>query len=124
MKIDPTDYKFTPVDPDPNFDPEHNRQVIENSIKRADALWREKKRKFAEGAKERAEAVATYAESLKMGGADSSLTKYFGKNHLAYLRGYELIDRLKKAQQMGEPLVRRVEDKYAEAQQECFTQKV
>lgn len=123
-KISPEDHKFVSVDPDPDFDPDHNRKVIADTIKHSEKLWREKQRRFAEGVRERVEAVSTYVESLKMGGASSDVQSFFGKQHLAHLRGYDLIERLKKAKQFGQPLIKRVENIYAKTKQKRIQEEI
>lgn len=106
--IQKQDWKYVNTKPDPNFDPEHNRKVIANTIKKNEILVRKKKRDYKEKIKERAEAMATYIESLKQGGKESDVTKYFGRRYLAKLRGEEIMDKLaelKKSGKMGKQVV-------------------
>ena len=83
------------VDPDPNFSAEHNRNVVNEVIKETEALTRKKKREFQEGMGERSMAVAQYLKSVDQGGKNGQPEKYFGKRHLAYLRGVEILEKLK-----------------------------
>lgn len=97
-KLDPVhfkDWKYVGIEPDPGFSPEHNQAVIERTIKAAEAQRRAKKRQFQEGLAERAEALATYLNSLSQGGKESDVTKYFGKKYKAYLAGKTAIERIK-----------------------------
>jgi hypothetical protein len=119
-KVNPADYHMVPVDADPDFDPKHNQEVIDYTIKKSEELQRKKQREFGDKVKERTEAMSTYFESLKMGNTTSDYKKYFGKDYLAYLKGYELIDKLKKQAQINPngSLMKRVNNFYAKTQQQ------
>lgn len=95
MKIHPKDEKYVPVDADPDFDPEHNRRVIQSVIDDNERIARRKRRENEQGIRERANAVARYLKSLDMGKGESNLVKYFGKRELARLRGEDVLSRLK-----------------------------
>jgi hypothetical protein len=114
-KVNPADYHMVPVEPDADFDPKHNQEVIDYTIKKSEELQRKKQREFGDKVKERSEAMSTYFEALKMGNTTSDYKKYFGENYLAYLKGYELIDKLKKAKQINPngSLMKRVNKFYA-----------
>lgn len=89
------DWKYVGINPDPDFNPEHNNDVIEKTIKEAEKIRRQKHREFNEGLAERAEAIANFVQSVERGGADSDVTRYFGKKHKAYLAGKSAIERIK-----------------------------
>jgi hypothetical protein len=94
-KVDKKDYKkFYVLDPEPEFSPEHNKAVIDNSIKRYELKQKQVMDKFREGVGERSDMVATY---LKSNAAQSNkpIDKYLGKTWMTRLRGEEIIDRLK-----------------------------
>lgn len=118
-KVEKSDYKFVPLDPDPGFDPVHNQRVIDETIKKADELWKKKKKDFNEGLRERSQAVATYLESVKQGGRDSDITRYFGKTELYYLKGQKMIEELKQQRALNPngSLFKRVENIYATQKQ-------
>ena len=86
-KVARQDWKFVSVDPDPNFNPQHNRRVIDEVIKESEILARKRKREFAEGIGERASALATFISSVNLGGRSESAEKYFGKEFLDHLKG-------------------------------------
>lgn len=96
-RIHPLDYKFMEQMPegDPDFNPEHNKWVIEQSIKNYEANRKKKEHEHDEGIKERAQAASTYLEAVSKGGRTTDIETYFGKRHHAYLRGQEVIDRIK-----------------------------
>ena len=93
--IAPQDLKYVSVDPSLEFDPEHNKQVIEKTIKDNEKLVRERNREALEKIKERNNALAIYLRSLNMGGKATDREKFFGRKYLAYLRGKEVLDQLK-----------------------------
>ena len=118
-KISPKDYHLVPVEPDADFDPKHNQEVIDFTIKRSEEQWRKKQRDFNEKVKERAQAIATYTESMKMGNTTSDVKRFFGPTELAYLKGYELMDKLKEEVRINPrgQLMKRVDNFYASQKQ-------
>lgn len=94
--IAPQDLRYVKVDPDPNFDPDHNKEVIEKTIKDNEKLRRSRLRDSEDKVKERSNALAIYLRSLSQGGKSTSLEKFFGKKYLAYLRGKEVMENIKQ----------------------------
>ena len=86
-KIAKADWKFVKVDPDPDFNPQRNRRVIDEVIRESEVLARERKREFAEGLGERTSAIAEFISAVKLGGRSEAAEKYFGKKFLAHLKG-------------------------------------
>ena len=78
---------------DADFNPEHNKYVIEKTIRDNEKLIKQKKKTYAEQVRERADAVASY---LKSKAADSGkpIEQYIGKRGLAYLQGRKIIQKL------------------------------
>lgn len=77
------------------FSPERNKEIVENSIKKYEAMRIKKVNDVVDHYSERADAVVSYLKSLDRGkGAQGNLEKYFGKQALAYLRGQQIRDRL------------------------------
>ena len=93
--IQPQDLKYVKIDPDPEFDSEHNKRVIEKTIKDNEKLVKARNREFDEKSKERTNAVAIYLRSLNQGGKTTDHEKFFGKKYLTYLRGKEIMEKLK-----------------------------
>src|SRR3990167_5084993 len=104
-RIAKIDWKWVPKDPEPGFNPEHNRQVVEKTIKANDRLRAKKQKEFKGKVDERANALASWL--LSQHGAQSSvpLEKYFGRVYFAKLRGeeirQELMDGLAIANRQG-----------------------
>ena len=94
-KISQKDWKYVGVEPDANFSPEHNLEVIERTIREAEAMRRTKKREFKEGLAERSEALAKYLSSIEQGGKATGVSEYFGRKYKGYLAGKYAIERLK-----------------------------
>ena len=93
-KVSKADEKYMTVDPQPGFDPEHNRRVIEDTIKENDLKRLKAQKEHDEAIKERSSALATYLKSLSQGNATSDMKKYFGRRELARLRGEEILARI------------------------------
>lgn len=93
-KVHKRDYKFVPKKPEVGFSPERNEQIINEIIEETDQIRAKKRREFDTKLQERTDAVATYLHSLDQGGKSSNIEKYFGRRHLAYLRGEEIIREL------------------------------
>ena len=102
-KVDPIDWSLTPVNPDPNFSPEHNRQVIDNVIRNTALMAKRKEREAQDGTRERVSAITTYLKSLTSGKIKSDVVRYFGKQEMTRLRGTEILNRLKYTE-LGEDM--------------------
>ena len=95
ITIQKQDYHLVPVDPDPDFDLEHNKRVVEETIAWNEKLRKNKQAEINEQVRERAEAVAQYLKSSEQGRKTTDIEKYFGRRHLSYLRGQQIMERLK-----------------------------
>ena len=95
--IAPEDYKYMEQNPqgDIGFSVEHNRRVIKEVDDFNDVMDRKRERDHKEKLKERTSAVVQYLNQIKDGKGVTSIDKYFGKRHLAYLRGQEIVSKLK-----------------------------
>jgi hypothetical protein len=81
-------------EPDPNFDPEHNKRVIAETIKETERNRRRKVKEFEGPLRERAWASAKYIKNLEQGKGETDPIKFFGKDYAMYLKGKTIIDRL------------------------------
>lgn len=102
-KVDKADWGHVPVDPDPGFSAEHNQKVIDDTIRKADAMRKRKQKEFDEQARERTSALAQYLKDLDSGKTSSNAEKYFGRHHLAKLRGREILKELHAKKQEKSP---------------------
>lgn len=94
MKISKSDWKFVGVEPDPDFDPEHNKRVMEEVLRKNAVLFARKERERKLRTQERASAIASYVKNTK---DNTTPEEYFGKKHLTYLRGQQIVEKLKNA---------------------------
>lgn len=91
-KVLKKDYeKFYVLKPEPAFSPDHNKRVVEGTIKKYEAKQKAVMAKFRDGIAERSNMVASYLRT----GAYKSIDKYLGKKIMLKLHGQEIIDRLK-----------------------------
>lgn len=91
------DWKYVPVDPDPNFDADRNRRIIERTMKKAEKRQKEKLKESEAATRSRTSAIATYLKSIQQGGKSSDISKYFGRKELARLRGESVLKELQRA---------------------------
>lgn len=95
MKLSKQDWNLVNVDPDPGFDPEHNKRVIEETIRKNDLLRARKKREGNEKIGERSSAIAQYLADVNDGKTKSGVVDYFGRHEIARLRGEEILEIMK-----------------------------
>lgn len=86
--------RFYVVKPDPGFNPDKARAVIDGTIRKYEAMRRKKSQEFVEQLRERADAVATY---LKSRAADNNnpIESYLGRTNLARLQGRRILQKLR-----------------------------
>lgn len=107
--ISPEDWKFMEQAPygDPDFSEEHNRRVIAEVDEWNDRMDRVREKTHKESVRERSSAVSRYLHQLSQGRGVSGVDKYFGKRYLAYLRGQEILSKLKANPAVVERLKRK-----------------
>ena len=89
-KIVKEDYKFVPVDVDSGFNADHNKKVIEETIRINDRNRRLKVSDYKDKLRARTDAVANYVKSVDNGETSSDVLKFFGRKEIARLRGEEI----------------------------------
>lgn len=94
--IPKSDWGYVPVDPDPDFDPERNQRIIDETIKESRARRRKLQAEYDEKLRERTSAVAQYLKGIEKG-KTSNVEKYFGRSYLAKLRGQEILETVRNA---------------------------
>ena len=107
------DFKYMEQAPygDPDFSVEHNERVIKETNDWNDMMDRKRDRDFKSKIQERTTAVVQYLKSIGQGKA-SSVDSYFGKRHLAYLRGEEIVKQLKS----NPELVAKLKNRYKQGE--------
>ena len=71
---------------DPDFDPEHNKRVIQEVDEHNDRMDRKRVKDYKEKTKIRTDAVAQYLKNVSQGKGITGIDKYFGKRHLTRLK--------------------------------------
>lgn len=91
------DFKFVPVDPEPGFDPAHNRRVMEATIKKTNDRERRLKKEYMEKVEERVDAGLSLLKKMAdvkfnpaTDDASALAMKHFGRKELARLRGEQI----------------------------------
>lgn len=92
---------FFVEDGEEGFSPEHNKFVIENTIKKYKAKRKRQQKDYVESVRERSDAVATYLKS-SAAETDKPVESYFGKKWMAYLRGEKILEKLKSNRLLGQ----------------------
>lgn len=92
------DWKYMEKNPygDPDFSEEHNKRVIAEVDEWNDKHLRDVDREYSEKTAERTNAAAAYLKNVTQGQGISDVSKYFGKGLLAYLRGEEVVRKLRE----------------------------
>ena|SRR3990167_2033837 len=111
--ISPDDYMFMEQNPhgDAGFDPEHNKRVIAETIKRGKLWYQKQGREYEQKTKERTEAVAAYLKNITQGNGVNDINKYFGRREIARLRANEVVNQLKANPELVQKLKDRYKDK-------------
>ncbi len=112
-KISHRDWKYMEQNPygDAGFSEEHNRRVIAEVDTWNEQMDRERERKHKEALSERNTAIAAYFKNVTQGKGVTDVEKYFGRRHLAYLRGEEIVKQLKANPELVEKLKNKMSKK-------------
>ena len=85
---------FFKEDGDENFNPERNKAIIAETIRKSTENKRKILKIEEDRIRERVDAVTTYIYS-RFAEGNMPIEKYFGKRYLAHLRGMKIADTLK-----------------------------
>lgn len=94
IDIQPEDKKFYITKPDKNFNPDRNRKIVEETIKKYEKMRLQKHHDYIDRIRERSDAVASYFRS-RMADSNNPIDKYLGRKNLAYLQGRKILQRIK-----------------------------
>jgi len=100
-EINSKDKKFWPDQPDPGFSPERNKQVVDKTIAKYEAMRRARQKEFGEQLGERTDAIASYLAGGQGAHRGRSLERYFGRRYLAYLRGEDIVNEIRNRLMFG-----------------------
>lgn len=82
-------------DPEPGFSPEHNKFVVENSIKKHEINMKKRDNEYNDRLMERVEAAETWLKYKDQGG-ELPIDKYFKSRMMAYLKAEQVKSAAKK----------------------------
>lgn len=94
--FNPVDRKFWIDKPEVGFNPDKNKRIINETIKKYEANRRKKMMAFKDGLAERTDAVATYLTGRYGLHKATPAERYFGKRYLAYLRGENIVENIRR----------------------------
>lgn len=86
------DKKFYVVTPDPGFNPDRNKKIIQDSIQKYEANRAAKMKQFGEELEERTDAAMWYLKSTSE--KAKPIEQYFSRRELAALQGRKIIQKL------------------------------
>jgi hypothetical protein len=91
IKIQPQDKKFYVATPDKDFSPEHNKFVIEQTIKKHEAKVAAARKERDEGIGERSHMIASYFKSRTVE-SGKPIDQYLGKQWMTKLNGERILN--------------------------------
>lgn len=96
--LDPKDYKFINPNPDPDFSPERNKAIIDETIQETNRFFRDfGKVRNADG-QNRLDILKSYAIHTLSKGGSQSLRQYLGKQQYEALIGEKILSKLRIAE--------------------------
>lgn len=93
--------KYFKEEGDVGFNPDHNKKVVEDSIKKYEAERARRQKDFTDQIGERAHAVTSYLMHLQRGNKSTPIEKYFSKTYLAHLRGKKIVEKMQLVKNKG-----------------------
>lgn len=93
MSISQQDYqRFFKEEGDVGFSPDRNRRIIEDTIKKHDAMRAKRMKEFDEALQERTDAAMWYLKHVDQHG--TPIEKYFGRKELSRLQGNRILEQI------------------------------
>jgi hypothetical protein len=90
QKVSQADLKFFVEKGDPGFSPDHNKRVIDKTIKNYEMLRMRKLKEWKDKLGERTDVVATYLSS-RAAESNKPIDKYITKKYMAHLQGKRIM---------------------------------
>lgn len=94
--LDPVDYHLINQNPDPDFSPERNKAVIEDSIRKTNKFFSEEGRAMQEATKERIDILASYG-TYRFNRGTKDFISYFGRDKYHELVGEKIMSKVRIA---------------------------
>jgi len=99
-KIPKADWHLMTPDPEPGFNYDRNKKIIEGTIKKAAIMKKKRIQIFKEGLGERNDAIISWVKSLQ--GSEKPIDKYLGREWMARLTGEKILTKINKLREMRE----------------------
>lgn len=96
--LDPKDYRYINPNPDPDFSPERNKAIVDQTIREATAYLTDFDRILDDTWKERRDILKSYAIHTLSKGGSQSLEKYIGRAQYEALVGEKLLSKIRVAE--------------------------
>jgi hypothetical protein len=96
--LDPKDYRLINPNPDPDFSPERNKALVEETIREADAYHKSYALVLGESWEEKKDVLSSYARYTIGRGGAQNLKNYVGKREYEILVGEKVLSKLRIAQ--------------------------
>lgn len=95
--LDPADYHLIKEKPDPDFSPERNKAIIEDSIRKTDKFFATEGRVMQELTKERLDILSSYAV-YRFNRGTKTFLDYYGKEAYHKLVGEKIMSKVRVAE--------------------------
>lgn len=95
--LDPVDYRFINTNPDPDFSPERNQAIINQTVKDTEKFFETQVKAMDDAMEERIDILSSFA--LHNFNKDSkSIKKYLGKKQYEALIGEKIMSKIRVAE--------------------------
>lgn len=96
--LDPVDYRYINKNPDPDFSPERNKAIVEQTIKETEQFFGVYNRQRDIDLENRIDILSSYAVKRLGGGMTKSIKDYLGKEQYNAIIGEKLLNKLRVAE--------------------------
>lgn len=96
--LDPKDYRYINPNPDPDFSPERNKAIIEETIRETERFHKDYVLALGEAWDKRKDILAHYAKYTIGKGGSQSIKDYIGKKAYEELIGEKILSKLSIAE--------------------------
>ena len=93
--LDPKDYRFINLNPDPDFSPERNKSIVEETIRETDKFLSDLNKIKDDKGKQLLDVLSHYAVYTIGKGNTQSLKKYLGKEQYEALIGEKILSKIR-----------------------------
>lgn len=87
-------------DGDPGYNYDRNQKIIEGTIKKYNAMRRQKVKEFHEGLAERNDVIISWVKSMQ--GSNKPIERYLGREWMTKLVGEKILTRINKLREIRE----------------------